>query len=256
MVLRQQIKKPLTKKVAVKKPVVKKIGPPKVRLLSTCLKSGSLKRIAEGLSTKLGYKVWCGSQQKENRIHLRYGDQKGKIEQYEYFKEQNLGALTFSTSRETAKEWAAKGIVVICRTLTHASEGKGIVIAEKPEQVVMAPVYTQYKKKKKEFRVHIFKDQVVHVLEKRRKADYDGDADAKIRNTKNGYVFCSENVVEPAGIRDLALKARLVTKSDFAGVDIGYNEKFGELFVIEVNSAPGIEGTNVDRYVKVILENV
>jgi glutathione synthase/RimK-type ligase-like ATP-grasp enzyme len=225
----------------------------KLRLLSTNLKSGSLKRIAQGLSTKLGYKVWRSSKQKPNRTHLLYGDQKGKIEQYVYFKEQGLPALEFTTSREEAQQWA-KQKPVVCRTLTHSSEGKGIVVAETPQEVVAAPVYTLYRKKKKEFRVHIFKDQVVHVLEKRRKVDYDGTADAKIRNTANGYVFCSNDVVEPAGIRDLALKARSVTKSDFAGVDIGYNEKFNELFVIEVNSAPGIEGTNVDRYIKVILE--
>ncbi len=227
----------------------------KLRLLSTNLKSGSLKRIAEGLSKALGYKVWRSNKEKPNRVHLLYGDQKGKIEQYKFFADQGISALDFTLDQNEAKNWAALGPVV-CRTLTHSSEGKGIVVAEAPEQVVKAPVYTKYKKKKKEFRVHIFKDQVVHVLEKRRKSDYDGTADAKIRNTANGYVFCSENVVEPEGLRGLALQASKVTKSDFKGVDIGYNEKLNQLFVIEVNSAPGIEGTNVDRYIKVILENV
>lgn len=228
----------------------------KIRLLTTNLKSGSLKRIAEGLSKKLGYKVWRSKLQKPNRIHLLYGDQKGKIEQYEYFKAQDLPALDFTTSIETAKQWALSGCTVVCRTLTHSSEGKGIVVAEKVSEVVSAPVYTIYRKKKKEFRVHVFKDQVVHVLEKRRKSGYDGTADAKIRNTANGYVFCSENVSEPEGLRQLALDASKVTKSDFKGVDIGYNEKLNQLFVIEVNSAPGIEGTNVDRYIEVIVKNV
>ncbi len=226
----------------------------KLRLLSTNLKSGSLKRIAQGLSKALGYKVWRSSNLKPNRIHLLYGDQKGKIEQYQYFQNEGIPSLEFTCDYEVAKQWASQKHVVVCRKLTHASEGKGIVIAETPEQVCMAPVYTKYKKKKKEFRVHIFKDKVVHVLEKRRKSVYEGVADTKIRNTANGYVFCSENVVEPEGLRDLALKASTVTKSDFKGVDIGYNEKLNQLFVIEVNSAPGIEGTNVDRYIKVILE--
>jgi len=227
----------------------------KIRLLTTNLKSGSLKRIAQGLSTKLGYKVWRSSKQKPNRIHLLYGDQKGKIEQYTWFKSQALPALEFTCSTSEAKEWAATG-PVICRKLTHSSEGKGIVVAETPEEVVPAPVYTKYRKKKKEFRVHVFRNQVVHVLEKRRKSNYEGTADAKIRNIANGYVFCSEGVVEPSGLRELALAASKVTASDFKGVDIGYNEKLNHLFVIEVNSAPGIEGTNVDRYIEVILKNV
>lgn len=241
------------KKSVIKKPKV--LGKPRVRLLSTCLKSGSLKRLAEGLSTKLGYKVWRSKNQKPNKIHLLYGDQKGKIEQYEYFKAKDINALEFTTSFEQAKSWAEKNAVV-CRKLTHASEGKGIVIAENAQQVVMAPVFTKYKKKKKELRVHIFKDQVVHVLEKRRKTNFEGTTDAKIRNTANGYVFCSDGVVEPVGLRDLALAASKVTKSDFKGVDIGYNEKKNELFVIEVNSAPGIEGSNVDRYVNTIVQGL
>jgi hypothetical protein len=162
--------------------------------------------------------------------------------------------LEFTTSIETAREWCSDGKVVFARTLTRASEGKGIVVAETPKQVPMAPVYTVYKKKKKEFRVHVYKGQVVAVLEKRKRKGFEGTSDSKIRNTANGYVFCSQDVVEPEGIRELALKARKVTSSDFVGVDIGYNEKFNELFVIECNSAPGIEGSNVQRYIEAIVQ--
>ena len=102
----------------------------KIRLLTTNLKSGSLKRIAQGLSTKLGYKVWRSSKQKPNRIHLLYGDQKGKIEQYEYFHSQNLPSLEFTTSQQQAKKWAEDGKTIIVRKLTHSSEGKGIIVAE------------------------------------------------------------------------------------------------------------------------------
>ena len=116
----------------------------------------------------------------------------------------------------------------------------------------MNTAFTLYKKKKKEFRVHVFKDVVVQVLEKRKRKEFTGERDSRIRNTANGYVFCSEGVVEPEGLRELALKASKVTSSHFRGVDIGFNEKLNELFVIEVNSAPGIEGSNIDKYVEVI----
>ena len=90
----------------------------KIRILTTCLKSGSAKRIAQGLSTKLQYKVWRSSKVVPNRQHLRYGDQKGKIEQYQWFKEQKLEALSFTQSRDEAQQWAEHSPVV-CRTLTH-----------------------------------------------------------------------------------------------------------------------------------------
>lgn len=229
----------------------------KIRLFSNQLKSQSLKRLAEGLSTKLGYKVWRSSKPRLNRVNIKYGDCKGKIEQYQWFQEQALASLRFTVDKAEAVGWTEQGETVVCRTLTHSSEGKGIVLAKTPGEVVNAPVYTVYKKKKKEFRVHVFKDQVVQVLEKRRKTGWQGDkSDTKIRNTANGYVFCSGDVVEPDGLRELALRAAKVTKSDFKGVDIGYNEKLNELFVIEVNSAPGIEGSNVTKYIEEIVKHV
>ena len=227
----------------------------KFRLVSKKLGSSSLKALAKGLSTNLGYKVWRGKSPKLNRNNLVYGDCKDKLAQYEWFKAQGIPALHFTTSHEEAKTWAKDGEVVFARLLTRSSEGKGIVVCEKEEQVPLAPVYTKYKKKKKEFRVHIFQQKVVHVLEKRKRKEFEGQHETKIRNTANGYVFCSQDVVEPEGIRQLALAAAKVTNSDFKGVDIGFNEKLNELFVIEVNSAPGIQGSNVDRYINAIVSN-
>ncbi len=226
----------------------------KLRLVSKKLGSNSLKALAEGLSTKLGYKVWRSKTPRLNRNNIIYGDCKDKLFQYEWFADNEVPALPFTTDEKVVCEWLSDPKqTVFARTLTRASEGKGIVILESGTTPIKAPVYTLYKKKKKEFRVHVFKDQVVQVLEKRKRKDYAGDINTKVRNTANGYVFCSQDVVEPEGIRELALKASKVTNSDFKGVDIGFNEKLNELFVIEVNSAPGIQGSNVDKYIEAIL---
>ena len=227
----------------------------KFRLVSKKLGSNSLKALQQGLSTKLGYPVFRAKQPKPNRENLVYGDCKDKLFQYQWFQANQVPGLPFTTDKEVVQQWLQDGHTVFARTLTRASEGKGIVVLSDESPIVVAPVYTQYRKKKREYRVHVFKDQVVHVLEKRKKVGYEKDRDTRIRNTANGYVFCSENVVEPEGIRELALKAAKVTNSDFKGVDIGFNEKLNELFVIEVNSAPGIQGTNVDRYIQAIVGN-
>jgi len=226
----------------------------KLRLVSTKLKSSSLKRVAEGLSNKLGYKVLRSKAPNPKFNNIVYGDQKDKLYQYKWFKEQGVTSPEFTESAAEAATWLAKGATVFARTLLRASEGRGIITVAEGETLPMAPVYTKYIPKKKEFRVHIFKEQVVQVLEKRRKkGTYNGES--KIRNYPNGYVFCRDNVVEPDGLRTLAIKASAVTNSDFKGVDIGYNEKKNLLFVIEVNSAPGIEGSNVDKYVEAIVNN-
>jgi glutathione synthase/RimK-type ligase-like ATP-grasp enzyme len=228
----------------------------KLRLVSNKLSSQSLKLLAEGLSTKLGYKVFRSKAAHPKRENITYGDCKDKLFQYEWFAANGLSALPFTTSGKQVSEWLKEGKTVFARTLTRASEGKGIVVCEPDvQQIPFAKVYTQYRKKKKEFRVHVYQDQVVCVLEKRKRKEFEGERETKIRNTANGYVFCSQDVVEPPGIRELALKASKVTSSMFKGVDIGFNEKLNELFVIEVNSAPGIQGSNVARYIEAIVPN-
>lgn len=226
----------------------------KLQLRSTNLKSGSLKRIAQGLTQRLGYKVLRTRRVNPRRTQYSYGNLIDKCAQYRWFTDNSVPCPEFTFDRQLARDWCATGSVVFCRTLTRASEGRGIVVAETVDQLVDAPVYTKYTKKKREFRVHIFKDKIVQVVEKRRRSGWQGDRDVRIRNTANGYVFCRNVDNEPAGLRELALQASRVTTSDFRGVDIGYNELKDQLFVIEVNSAPGVEGSNVTDYVNTIME--
>jgi len=220
--------------------------------------STSLKLLAQALFQTLGYKVFRSTQPKANRDNIKYGHSVDKLTQYRWFQQQGLSALEFTTSVDTAYQWWLDGSVVFGRKYLNSSCGKGIVVYELGEDENFdstnpEPVYTKYKKKKREFRVHVFKDQVVAVVEKKRRSNYEGQRDTKIRNLANGYVFCQSSTDHPVGLRELALAASKVSSSDFKGVDIGYNEKANDLFIIEVNSAPGIQGSNVDAYVNAIL---
>jgi hypothetical protein len=235
----------------------------KLQLLSTKngMKSSSLKRLALSLSKAMGYKVFRTTNVRPHRRQLRYGDSVDKLTQYAFFQKAGLSALEYTTSPAEATKWVGEGQVVFGRQLLTASCGKGIVVFDTPHEQavpteVPCPVYTKYKKKKREFRVHVFKDKVVAIVEKKRKSGWNGQQDTKIRNLANGYIFCQEFPLTTTlreRINQLALAASKVSSSDFRGVDLGYNEKQDDLFVIEVNSAPGIEGSNVDKYVKAIV---
>lgn len=219
--------------------------------------SQSAKRLAQELSAKVGYKVYRSTKDFPKKQALTYGQGVDKLAQFKWFAANGVPALEFTTEQEKFKEWIDAGFTVFGRSLLNASCGKGIHVFDQLNawdgHHPICPVYTLYKKKKREFRVHVFRDQVVRVVEKKLRKDWDGPRESKIRNLANGFVFCScEN--EPTGIRELALLASKCVASDFRGVDIGFNEKHGELFVIEVNSAPGIEGTNLTSYVQTILE--
>jgi len=219
--------------------------------------SKSLKDLAAGLSTKLGYRVLRTDKVNQLRRQFMYGGGVDKISQYKYFTQNEIPCLEWTTDTAQVTTWLTDGHTVFGRKLLKSSCGKGIEVIE-PTSLVMSicPVYTKYAKKKREFRVHVFKGQVVAVVEKKRKAGWEGQRDTKIRNLANGYVFVQNVQNEPEGVRELALRASKVSDSDFAGVDIGYNEQKDQLFVIEVNSAPGITGSNINAYVETIYAQV
>ena len=230
----------------------------KLRIVTTAATrySNSVRAVAQALTNHLGYKVFRSTQPRQNRKLLMYGGGRDKLQQYQWFHQQGIPAVLFTTDIEQAKQWCSEGQTVFGRTLLRSSCGKGIKVFTSVDEVTPCPVYTLYKKKKREFRVHIFKDQVVTVLEKKRKKEFEGVRDTKIRNIANGYVFVQNLQDFPEQVKTLALQAASVVQSDFKGVDIGYNEKNNEVFVIEVNSAPGITGNNVGKYVQTILEKV
>jgi hypothetical protein len=231
-----------------------KLKKPSLLTTKSGLKSASLKAIACGLSTHFQRKVWRTTKPSLKRKQFKYGQSVDKLTQYQWFFDNEIPALNFTDDFLTAHEWLQDGHVVFGRKYLKASCGKGIVVIEPgTEDLPICPVYTQYKKKKREFRVHVFKDQVVAVTEKKRRKEFDGVRDTKIRNLANGYVFVQAVENEPEGLRELALRAARVSASDFRGVDVGYNQLKDELFVIEVNSAPGIQGTNLTKYMEAII---
>jgi D-alanine-D-alanine ligase-like ATP-grasp enzyme len=117
-----------------------------------------------------------------------------------------------------------------------------------------APLYTEYIPKKKEFRVHVWNNEVIDVVEKRKKKSFENERDTQVRNTANGYVFCRDNVVEPDDLRNLAVRAVQSLERTYGAVDIIWNERQNKSFVLEVNSRPGMQGTTVKKYADAILK--
>lgn len=169
-----------------------------------------------------------------------------------YLSEAGVPIPEFTTSRETAREWAQQGVVV-CRTLTRASSGRGIVLAHSPEEVVQAPLYTKYFKRKDEYRVHVINQEVVDVQRKMRKMDVpDDQINWFVRNHCNGFVFGRGGVVAPDCVVDAARRAVAAIDLDFGAVDVGYNEHLNQAVVFEVNTAPNLEGTTLEKYIQAL----
>jgi hypothetical protein len=99
----------------------------------------------------------------------------------------------------------------------------------------------QYLIKKREYRVHSFRGEVIRVQHKRRKRGI--EQDGAIRSLANGWVFCKVHQDDwctlPEGLLDLGNRAVSALGLDFGAADI-IQDKHGKLYVLEVNTAPGL----------------
>ena len=223
--------------------------PAKLVLVPVNLGSKGAKALAGVLSEKVGHKVFRVKPDRvRGRVAFRLRSGVDKLTQFKTFKQHEISSPDFTTDRAVAATWLRDGSVVVCRTLLRASEGRGIVLAEREDQLVDAPLYTRYVKKKKEFRVHVLNGKVIDVQEKRKKREHTDERDTRVRNLANGYVFCRDNVVQPDGLSDLAIKVTTALGYSLGAVDVAYNERDNRCFVLEVNATPGMEGTTLQNY--------
>ena len=159
----------------------------------------------------------------------------------------------FTEDFQTATEWCAKGDFVVARTILTGHSGRGIVIMhrDKPNEFVKAPLYTKYIKKMEEYRIHIAFNEVIDMQKKvlsKEKAEGKEEINWKIRNLENGFIFQRENINPPECVKEVALKALLISELAFGAVDVVYNQKEDRAYVLEINTAPGLQGTTIENY--------
>ena len=135
---------------------------------------------------------------------------------------------------------------VYCRTNLTGHSGSGIVIATNSYELVDAPLYTIQTKHKYEFRVHVFKGEVIDVQQKKKQIGV--ESNPAIRNHSNGYVYARCDITVPDIIKSAATEAVSIIGLDFGAVDIGYRERDNKAFVFEINTAPGLVGTTLEVY--------
>lgn len=143
---------------------------------------------------------------------------------------------------------------VVCRTVLNGHSGQGIVIANTPEEAPEAPLYTQYIKKKGEYRVHVVKGRVIFVQRKARKLDV-AEPDWRVRNLAGGFVFCLAELEEvPESVLEQSIITVETLGLDFGACDVIWNEHEQKSYVLEVNCAPGLEPRSAEFYANAFKE--
>ena len=120
---------------------------------------------------------------------------------------------------------------------------------------LICPLYVKYKKKKAEYRVHVFDGKIMDVQQKKKRRGVE-QASTYVRNHANGWVYCREDIIIPKDLFDEALNACAALSLTFAAVDIIYNQRDDKCYVLECNTAPGLDGTTVDFYGNAIKEYI
>jgi hypothetical protein len=107
-------------------------------------------------------------------------------------------------------------------------------------------LYVKYIPKLREFRAHVAFGHVIFLQEKKRKTENEQTDDQKlIRNHDNGWVFCINDIqltdAERTSINAEAVKATTALGLDFGAVDLILGKKDNLPYILEVNTAPGLE---------------
>jgi D-alanine-D-alanine ligase-like ATP-grasp enzyme len=196
------------------------------------------------------------------------GNAISKIKTFNLLKTAGIPTPKFTTSRQEAEGWfdESQNNIVFCRVKENSFQGQGIVIAKSKSEIVDAPLYTLRVPKKWEYRVHVVNEKAIHVQQKKRlslaKLVERGIpvGDGLIRSYNNGYIFSTELYHSISGevgqsLQSLSIQAVKALGLNFGAVDLMVTNK-GTVRVLEVNTAPGIEGQTVQAYVSAFQEMI
>lgn len=225
--------------------------------------SESARKLAQALSVKCirGDKAfirpatvlnWGGSLRIRGRV--RYINHpsavalaKNKLETFISLTRAGVFTPPFTRDERVARQWVEQDSVVYGRKYLESSKGRGIVILTQDSVWERCPLYTKSIHKPQEYRVHVVRGEVIDFTKKRRRNE--AQVNDYIRNSSNGWVFCRDGVALPGAVKDAAIRSVAALGLDFGAVDVAYKQQENRAYVFEVNTAPGIEATTLDKYV-------
>ena len=188
-----------------------------------------------------------------------------KLLTFQVLSEAGVSIPEYTTDEAVAQRWYLDGDDVVGRRFLQGHSGAGIVltdplsypVSEGGTDVVKMreiygtiPLYVKYVKKSKEYRVHVFNGNVIDVQQKRKRRELNNEEiDYQIRNHANGWVFCRDDISHPNhSILSESVATVHALGLDLGAVDVIWNEHYQRAYVLEVNTAPGLEGMTLDIY--------
>lgn len=199
-------------------------------------------------------KFWMGSVHWLN-FPTHVATARDKLATFEVLQKAGVPTVEWTTNDNEACSWVKEGdpddIAGFARKSLSGQGGSGIVPFYHGTEYSIegdifpdAPLYTRMFNARHECRVHVFRGDTFAQKKRRR----NGAARSPIRNYANGYVYCTGNFDCPRAVLDVGRLAVTALGLQFGAVDILYTEGAKDIRVLEVNTAPGVEGSTLNWY--------
>lgn len=176
-----------------------------------------------------------------------------KLKSFMKFREAGVSTPDWTTDAYVASGWLPVGKVV-ARARLEGRDGDGLTV-HSTGPLPPAKLYTKFIDGCTEYRISVVKDKVVGVQKKVQipgKPEYNHE----VKTTAGGYgLHWEDTYATPVVIRTVAVKAVEALGLDFGGVDVIYRQDEGAR-VLEVNTAPELTPTLVQRYSRYLMEAV
>ncbi len=178
-----------------------------------------------------------------------------KITALGLMRDAEVSVIPFTLHKPEAAQWLEEGSYVYERHTVNGHGGDGIRVVHSLDDLGPNSVelYTRGIRIRREYRVHIFRGKVIDHVQKRRRFDC-MEVSEFIRNHTHGWVFVRQNFERLEEVERQAIAAVKALGLDFGAVDIITEKRSGNVYVLEVNCAPGIEGTSLLAYKTAIKE--
>lgn len=188
-----------------------------------------------------------------------------KLATFEALNRFSVPTVEWTTSQAGAQSWLQSNSIVLGRDTVSGRGGQGITIYHPrsygDREVGSHLYYTRYICKTHEWRLHIFQSSLITSSTKRRsfsEQEVDRQFGAQyIRSHTNGYVFCvgRDHIPPPNEAVEIAKKATEALSLDFAAIDLIAAQR-GGFFVLEANTAPGLDSTVTKEAYKTAIEEI
>jgi len=181
------------------------------------------------------------------------GNATNKLTTLRILNEARVNIPRFTVDKQSAMIWLEDCNTVIERHKLTGNSAEGIRVVniddpDMPSELNDAPLYTKFIPKSNEFRVHVFRGEIIDYREKKKRKleNRPENFNKYISSHTMGWVFCKNNIKHIDSVKEEAIKAVNALGLDFAAVDVIFYE--GTPYVLEANTAPGIMGTTLAIY--------